>query len=181
MDGRAGKSLEGSIPVRDRRASKYLHGNVTRLIYKDSQLPPRHGFVHNPCLVKPEAGCPAPVVRNTVPPAVAAQLQRALDISTHLPSKDFLLHITHYLMADSDFIEDPVFRAKVLREYPHDFVCHNWILTVLEIDPKINLETTSEWNATHAQICEQTGCRTVLWSRDLEQSHRVLVLGTFSL
>lgn len=80
-------------------------------------------------------------------------------------------------MADSPFIEDPILRAKVLREYPHDFPYYDWCLAVLDINPKIDLDQSPLWHTSLKRLSEMTCSETVLWSRDLEQMHTVLVLG----
>ncbi|KAK4498018.1 hypothetical protein PRZ48_010674 [Zasmidium cellare] len=80
-------------------------------------------------------------------------------------------------MADSPFIEDPILRAQVFREYPYDFTYRNWHLITLEIEPKINLQKTTQWHTALRRLSEETSSDTVLWSRDLEQTHCVIVLG----
>ncbi|KAF2173681.1 hypothetical protein M409DRAFT_15957 [Zasmidium cellare ATCC 36951] len=79
-------------------------------------------------------------------------------------------------MADSPFIEDPVLRAKALREYPYDFPYYDWCLTTLEIDPKFDLQKLPEWDDSLQHLRNAVGCKTVLWGCDLEQTHFVVVL-----
>lgn len=80
-------------------------------------------------------------------------------------------------MAHPDYIEDPVLRGRLLGEYPHEWTYYDWTLTILEISPEIDLEKASEWQTALQSLSKINCAEVILWSRDLENTHLVLVLG----